>query len=39
MLQRQRISALERLRAVLQSFQKMIEFEELDPDTVDPHDR
>jgi cell division initiation protein len=39
MLQRQRIAALEKLRAVLQSFQKMIEFEELDPDTVDPRTR
>jgi cell division initiation protein len=39
MLQRQRIAALEKLRAVLQGFQKMIEFEELDPDTVDPRTR
>jgi cell division initiation protein len=39
MLQRQRIAALEKLRAVLQSFQKMIEFEELDQDTVDPRNR
>ena len=36
MLQRQRIMALEKFKAVLQSFQKMIELEELDPDTVDP---
>jgi hypothetical protein len=28
--------ALEKFRAMLQSFQKMIELEELDPDTVDP---
>ena len=35
-LQRQRIMALEKFRAVLQGFQKMIELEELDPDTVDP---
>ena len=38
-LQRQRIMALEKFRAVLQGFQKMIEFEELDPDTVDPRNR
>ena len=38
-LQRQRIMALEKFRAVLQSFQKMIELEELDPDTVDPRNR
>jgi len=38
-LQRQRIMALEKFRAVLQGFQKMIELEELDPDTVDPRDR
>jgi cell division initiation protein len=36
MLQRQRIMALEKFRAILQGFQKMIELEELDPDTVDP---
>jgi len=38
-LQRQRIMALEKFRAVLQGFQKMIELEELDPDTVDPRNR
>jgi cell division initiation protein len=38
-LQRQRIMALEKFRAVLQSFQKMIELEELDSDTVDPRNR
>ena len=38
-LQRQRIMALEKFRAVLHGFQKMIEFEELDPDTVDPRNR
>ena len=38
-LQRQRIMALEKFRALLQGFQKMIEFEELDPDTVDPRNR
>ena len=36
MIQRQRVMALEKFRAMLQSFQKMIELEELDPDTVDP---
>jgi cell division initiation protein len=39
MLQRQRIMALEKFRAVLQGFQKMIESEELDSDTVDPRNR
>jgi cell division initiation protein len=39
MLQRQRIMALEKFRAVLQGFQKMIELEELDSDTVDPRNR
>ena len=38
-LQRQRIMALEKFRAVLQGFQKMIELEEMDPDTVDPRNR
>ena len=38
-LQRQRIMALEKFRAVLQGFQKMIELEELDPATVDPRNR
>ncbi len=36
MIQRQRVMALEKFRAMLQSFQKMIELEELDPDTLDP---
>ena len=36
MIQRQRVMALEKFRAMLQSFQKMIELEELEPDTVDP---
>jgi cell division initiation protein len=39
MLQRQRIMALEKFRGVLQGFQKMIELEELDSDTVDPRNR
>ncbi|HEY3196934.1 MAG TPA: DivIVA domain-containing protein [Nitrospirales bacterium] len=38
-LQRQRIMALEKFRALLQGFQKMIELEELDSDTVDPRNR
>lgn len=37
--QRHRVMALQKLRAVLQSFQKMIELEELDPDIVDPQTR
>jgi cell division initiation protein len=39
LLQRQRILGLEKLRAMLQTFQKMIELEELDQDTVDPRNR
>lgn len=35
-LQRQRLVILEKLRALLQTFHKMIELEELDQDTLDP---
>jgi cell division initiation protein len=38
-LQRQRILAIEKLKGLLQTFQKMIEFEELDQEAVDPRNR